>query len=223
MGGEKKEYLPLHGGSVTVLGAAVRAFAAARRIGCIVVVAPPDAQDEARASLPADILADHGRVLFAEGGCTRRASVHNALSLLECRRPSHVLVHDGARPWIKPELIEQVIDAAIEFGAAIPAIPLTETPKELARTQGSAPGLYFITRHLRRAEFCSAQTPQGFAFPELISAHEKAAAREAAAREAGENLEYTDDSEVWGEFVGQVAAIPGDPSNRKITYPQDLA
>ena len=136
--------------------------------------------------------------------------------------PSHVLIHDGARPWIRGELIERIIDAVINCGAVIPALPLTETPKLLHPAGGSPmkdDSLFMglIKQHLRRAELCTAQTPQGFKFPEILAAHLKA--RE---REDRENFDYTDDAEVWGEFIGEVAVIRGDPDNRKITYPEDL-
>ena len=220
MGGIKKEYLPLESSAsggppafagLTVLGAAVTAFASCPRIAQIVITAAPGQENaEAPACLPAG-LREKDRVFFVPGGATRRASVYNALSFLEQHNPSHVLIHDGARPWIKADLVERVIDAAIAYGAVIPALPLTETPKEL-------PGAgKFISRHLRRAELVSAQTPQGFKFPEILRAHEKA-----KEKEERENFEYTDDAEVWGEFMGQVAVIPGDPENRKITYPEDL-
>jgi 2-C-methyl-D-erythritol 4-phosphate cytidylyltransferase/2-C-methyl-D-erythritol 4-phosphate cytidylyltransferase/2-C-methyl-D-erythritol 2,4-cyclodiphosphate synthase len=63
----------------------------------------------------------------------------------------------------------------------------------------------------------AAQTPQTFAFPDILRAHEKA-----AERELREGYEYTDDAEVWGEFIGPVASTPGSAKNRKITYPEDL-
>jgi 2-C-methyl-D-erythritol 4-phosphate cytidylyltransferase len=107
-------------------------------------------------------------------------------------------------------LIDRIIAAALEYRAAIPVMPLTETPKELG-PEG------FVVRHLRRSLVGTAQTPQGFAFPEILRAHEKAAERELA-----EGLEYTDDAEIWGEFCGSVAAIPGSAGNRKITFPEDL-
>ena len=225
MGGVKKEYAPLPGKNLTVLGAALGAFASSPRIETIVITVPPGAEEEARASLGEALAGqEHSRILFVSGGPTRRASVHNALLLLESCHPSHVLIHDGARPWIKPDLVERIIDAAIRFDAVIPALPLLETPKELAAaelagTENSAPreGPAFIKRHLKRAELCFAQTPQGFRFPEILKAHEKA-----AERESKEQCEYTDDAEVWGEFIGQVAVIPGDPENKKITYPEDL-
>jgi len=242
-GGVKKEYLPLEEPaaevrmgsdqrsigpppekSLTVLGAAARAFASSPLIGLIVIVVPPgpkEAEEAALASLPEELRSEvllsnpgHRRIFFVSGGPTRRASVYNALLFLESFHPSHVLIHDGARPWIKPELIERIVDAAIKFEAVIPTLPLTETPKELEDG--------FIKRHLRRGELCTAQTPQGFKFPEILKAHKKAEEREKAARVAGEVLEYTDDAEVWGEFIGKVAVIPGDPANRKVTYPEDL-
>ena len=244
MGGVKKEFLPfpslsakkpqpenqLSTGGASVLGAAVSAFASCPEIRFIVIVVTPGEENEAKACLasehrPLAASASDGRILFVSGGPTRRASVHNALSLLESRQPSHVLIHDGARPWITRKLIERTIEAAIRYGAVIPALPLIETPKELASAKlfSSEPGrktpeeAAFIGRHLRREALCTAQTPQGFKFPEILRAHEKA-----RDREESEGFEYTDDAEVWGEFIGQVVVIPGDPANKKITYPEDL-
>ena len=236
MGGKKKEYMLLpsppdfHSQSpLSVLGAAVCAFASCPRIGPIVITVPPDLENgeaAARASLPPELFTgdEHPRVFFVPGGHTRRASVHKALSFLDASagsRVSYVLIHDGARPWIKQTLIKSVIEAVIEHGAVIPALPLAETPKELSSELSSGSiepgGARFIQRHLRRAQLCTAQTPQGFKFPEILQAHQKA-----AEREAREHFEYTDDAEVWGEFIGRVAVIAGDSGNRKITFPEDL-
>jgi 2-C-methyl-D-erythritol 4-phosphate cytidylyltransferase len=63
----------------------------------------------------------------------------------------------------------------------------------------------------------AAQTPQAFAFPGILYAHEKA-----AMRELQEGAVYTDDAEIWGEFCGPVTVIQGSPANKKITFPQDL-
>ena len=226
MGGKKKEYLPLSSpaeNSLTVLGAVVRAFASCPRVGPIVITVPPgDESGLAMASIPPELCSvklpgcERARIAFVPGGRTRRSSVFNALLFLKPFKLSHVLIHDGARPWIKQDLIEKIMEAAIKYGAVIPALPLIETPKEISRDMGF-PGLQFIQRHLRREAICVAQTPQGFAFAELLAAHEKA--RE---KEEKENFEYTDDAEIWGEFVGQVAVIPGDPANRKITFLEDL-
>ena len=226
MGGVKKEFLPLPENSFTVLGSAAHAFAVCSRIVSIVIVVPPGAEEEARSCLPEELCSGDfldSRFLFTSGGDTRRASVHNALLRLESCPPTHVLIHDGARPWIQPELIEKIIDAAVKYEAVIPALPLLETPKELIPQESGMDGenAAFIKRHLRRADLCVAQTPQGFLFGKLLAAHEKAAKREAA-EPALRRTAYTDDAEVWGEFAGEVAVISGDPANRKITFPEDI-
>jgi 2-C-methyl-D-erythritol 4-phosphate cytidylyltransferase len=221
IGGLKKEYRPLDGESdeegrpLTILGASVLAFAASPRIDILVITVPADPERgewAAREALPRSLFAPGAskRLLFVPGGPTRRSSVHHALSLLEAYNPGCVLIHDGARPWIDAGLIERIIDGTIAHGAVIPLLPLAETPKEID-------GAGFIKRHLRRAFVGGAQTPQGFAFPRILRAHEQA-----AERELREGRDYTDDAEVWGEFAGPVAVIPGSPANRKISFPEDL-
>jgi 2-C-methyl-D-erythritol 4-phosphate cytidylyltransferase len=223
-GGVKKEYRPLGAGiddaqgrPLTVLGAAVGAFAANPRIGIIVITVPPDSEcgeAAARSALPSTALLNGGlrpRILFASGGPTRRSSVHRALALLSAYNPGYVLIHDGCRPWVDGLLIERTIDAVLRYSAVVPLLPLTETPKEFDETG-------FVTRHLRRSAVGGAQTPQGFAFGEILRAHGLA-----AERETGENREYTDDAEIWGEFIGPVAVVEGSAKNRKITFPEDLA
>lgn len=219
MNGLKKEYRPLpDGGGLTVLGAAVSAFVPL--VETVVVAVPADAETGeagARRALPPELLSGgKTRIRFVPGGNTRRASVHHALSLLTACPPRYVLIHDGARPWISPVLIKRVIEAVRKYSAVIPLLPLTETPKE-TDSPFEAAGPVFIKRHLRRSNTGAAQTPQAFAFPEILSAHERA-----AGYERDGNAEYTDDAEVWGAFIGPVAVIPGSPENRKITFPEDL-
>ena len=221
-GGGKKEYLPLgegiddaNGRPLTVLGAAAGAFAANPHIGFIVIAIPfgvEYGQAAARAALPPSLFMPGKRppILFVPGGATSRSSVHNALTMLSAYKPDYVLIHDGGRPWVDGLLIEKIIDAVLRHQAAAPLLPLTETPKEFDRAG-------FITRHLRRASLGTAQTPQGFAFREILRAHALA-----AEREIREGYEYTDDAEVWGEFIGPVAVVEGSPRNRKITFPEDL-
>jgi 2-C-methyl-D-erythritol 4-phosphate cytidylyltransferase len=228
-GGGKKEYRFLSGHfdpkgkPLTVLGAAVSAFVTFDEIKTIVIAVPLEPETgeaAARAALPSCFLEDshRPRLLFVPGGRTRRVSVHHGLSLLAAYHPAYTLIHDGARPWVSGDLIRRVMAAALRYGAAVPLLPLVETPKEIVPGPPEAPGLFFIKRHLRRAAVGTAQTPQAFRFPEILSAH-----RQAADREQAEDFEYTDDAEVWGEFQGPVAAISGSPENRKITFPEDLA
>ena len=213
MGGVKKEYQKLNSASekfLTVLGASVSAFASFAEISRMVIVRPNGETDDiAKSFLPNNLLKDE-RLCFVSGGKSRRESVHNALLFLRDSGVNYVLIHDGARPWASAALIRRVMEAAVRHGAAVPVIPATDTPKQFDDNG-------FVTSHLRRKGLGFAQTPQGFAFAELLAAHEKA-----RQREAEEGFEYTDDAEVWGEFAGQIAAVEGETENRKITYPKDL-
>jgi 2-C-methyl-D-erythritol 4-phosphate cytidylyltransferase/2-C-methyl-D-erythritol 4-phosphate cytidylyltransferase/2-C-methyl-D-erythritol 2,4-cyclodiphosphate synthase len=230
MGGTKKEYRPLPGaaGGLTVLGAAVSAFAAIPAVKTIVIAVPADpatGEAAARNALPPQLLAgkDGPALHFVPGGATRRASVFNALSFLAVQGlTGFALIHDGARPWVSPALIQRVIDGLKTYRAVIPLLPLTETPKETDLPLDAAhTGPVLIKRHLKRAVIGAAQTPQGFAFPEIFEAH-RAAHQQAAAQDDPLRETFTDDAEVWAAFCGPVAAIPGEPENRKITFSEDL-
>jgi 2-C-methyl-D-erythritol 4-phosphate cytidylyltransferase/2-C-methyl-D-erythritol 4-phosphate cytidylyltransferase/2-C-methyl-D-erythritol 2,4-cyclodiphosphate synthase len=231
MGGLKKEYRPLFpeqtdpdGKPLSVLGAVTLAFTASPRISLVVITIPPISSDtvsegmkdvesggKAARCLPDSLLkSGYPQIRFVSGGSTRRASVHKALTFLAEWEPAYVLIHDGARPWVDGDLIERTINAVLQYNAVIPLLPITETPKEL--DDGG-----FIIRHLTRSRVGTAQTPQAFAYPAILRAHEQA-----ALREEQDGRDYTDDAEVWGEFQGPVAVIPGSPANRKITFPEDL-
>ncbi|MDR3301547.1 MAG: 2-C-methyl-D-erythritol 4-phosphate cytidylyltransferase [Spirochaetaceae bacterium] len=223
-GGGKKEYRFLSSEadgskpSQTVLGAAFHTFASSPRISSIIIVHPVKAEigeTAARVAIGAHALDGYqGEVFFVPGGESRRISVFHALSLLDALEGSRsglVLIHDGARPWVDNALVNRVIDAAIEHGAAIPVLPLTETPKELDET-----GI-FVKQHLHRSRLALAQTPQGFHFAPILEAH-----RKAAELSMKTNTEWTDDAEIYGAFLGKVAVVSGDIRNKKITFSGDL-
>jgi 2-C-methyl-D-erythritol 4-phosphate cytidylyltransferase len=223
MEGIKKEYQTVNVSGVqqTVLEACVAAFASVKLVEIIVIAIPQNTEEIARAVLPEGFFTSlRPKIYFVDGGKTRRASVYNALSFLVQYNPGIVLIHDGARPWINSSLISGIIKAAEKYGAVIPALALSDTPKECDAplvNMGQAddePAPVFIKTHLKRAKTVIAQTPQGFKFPEILSAHEKAAKIE--------NEEFTDDAEVWGRFCGDVAVISGSQENRKITFPHDI-
>ena len=231
----KKEYRQMPGNSnrLTVLGAVVRAFAVLSEVKLIVIAVPDNpvtGETAARKAIPGVFLA--GReptVCFVRGGKTRRGSVFNALSVLPEKFPevpnakNYVLIHDGARPWVSPSFIRHIIAEVKHHPAVIPVMPVTETPKELTLCMGEAFASgrgdpIYVKHHLKRAAVAVAQTPQAFAFPEILDLH-----RIAAEHQLVTGMEFTDDAEIWGTFHGSVAVIPGDPKNRKITFPGDLA
>jgi 2-C-methyl-D-erythritol 4-phosphate cytidylyltransferase/2-C-methyl-D-erythritol 2,4-cyclodiphosphate synthase len=117
-----------------------------------------------------------------------------------------VLVHDAARPFAESALIEAVIDAASEHGAALPLLPLVDTIK---RAEGGR-----VSATLDRATLFGAQTPQGFRFPLLARAYDRA-------RE--DQVTVTDEAMAVERIGGTVAAVAGSARNQKITTPEDLA
>ena len=118
----------------------------------------------------------------------------------------YVLIHDGARPWVSPELIKNVCSSVKKHEAAIPGYRAIDTQK-IADKSGK------ITQHLKRSSVYSVQTPQGFNFEKILSAHKQA---------LGSEKEYTDDSEIYAEFAGDVFICTGEVSNKKITFKEDI-
>ncbi|MCL2213694.1 MAG: 2-C-methyl-D-erythritol 4-phosphate cytidylyltransferase [Treponema sp.] len=210
MDGVKKEYQKLPSG-ITVLETAIRTFSSVASVDiiCIAACETTEAQDaitpECRELLKS-------RIVFTDGGATRCASALNALRALSRFNPGYVLIHDGARPFVSIQMIENIITAVREYGAVIPLLPLSDTPKECEASEKEQ--IMFIKSHLKRMNVGIAQTPQAFKYSEILRAHEMAASTE--------DEEFTDDAEVWGRFAGNVAVIPGDPANRKITFKEDL-
>ena len=141
------------------------------------------------------------------GGTRRQDSVGIAVTYLENAAPEIVLVHDGARPLVSPGLVQAVVDAAREHGAATAGLPLKNACKEVD-------GDGFVSRSLERASLVSVQTPQGFRYELLSRAHQEARALGGVA---------DDDAELVERLGERVKVVPGDYRNLKITTPDDLA
>ena len=142
------------------------------------------------------------------GGATRQASVRAGLEALVSCTPDIVLVHDAARPFASASLITRAIEAAEKTGAAIPALPVTDTVKRIDNA-GT------IEATLDRNSIRLVQTPQAFAFPALFDAHRRALAQ-------GRD-DFTDDAAL-AEWAGiKVSVFAGEPGNIKFTTPEDFA
>jgi 2-C-methyl-D-erythritol 4-phosphate cytidylyltransferase/2-C-methyl-D-erythritol 2,4-cyclodiphosphate synthase len=141
------------------------------------------------------------------GGATRQASVHAGLEALAAEKPDIVLIHDAARPFVTPAVISRAIDAAGRTGAAVPAIPVTDTIKQVSDTGD-------VEATPDRAGLRIAQTPQAFRFDVILDAHRR------AARDG--RSDFTDDAAL-AEWAGlTVATFEGDPANMKLTTPEDF-
>lgn len=140
------------------------------------------------------------------GGASRQDSVRHGLHEVG-PEADLVLVHDAVRPLITPDLVERVIRRAAEVGAAIVAIPMRDTVKQVGAHD-------LIEATVDRGRLWLAQTPQVFRTELLREAHRKAHL---------DGFEATDDAQLLEWMGREVAVVDGSEENIKITRPQDLA
>jgi 2-C-methyl-D-erythritol 4-phosphate cytidylyltransferase/2-C-methyl-D-erythritol 2,4-cyclodiphosphate synthase len=141
------------------------------------------------------------------GGSSRQASVRAGLEALASASPDIVLIHDAARPFVTAALISRAITAADAAGAAVPAIPVTDTIKLIDQ-------FGHVEATPERARLRIAQTPQAFRFDVILDAHRRAA-------HCGRS-DFTDDAAL-AEWAGlTVATFEGDPANMKLTTAEDF-
>ena len=145
------------------------------------------------------------KVKWIKGGDTRQESVFNGLNALP-KDAKKVLIHDGARCLIKPELIDQCVKQLDKNEAVILATKVTDTIK-IIDNEG------FIKETPDRNYLWAAQTPQGFLVNRLKKAHKLA---------IDKNWKVTDDASLFEMLNWKVKIIEGNYSNIKITSPIDL-
>ncbi len=185
----------------TTLARALELFLSMDEVDRIVVVGPPSRLETAEHEVAA--LHPGKPVTVRAGGDSRQASVRAGIAALgDC---DFVLVHDAARPLATPSLVRRVLAAAMESGAAFPAIAPRDAVK---RVEGNR-----LVESLDRSRIVLAQTPQAFAYGLLARAHREAA-------DAG--LVGDDDAQLVAATGHAVTVIEGDPSNIKLTTPEDL-
>jgi 2-C-methyl-D-erythritol 4-phosphate cytidylyltransferase len=198
MGGRDKLFAIV--GGKPLLAYALTAFDACRGVDRVVLVLSPENMERGR-----ELVAEAGFskvVAVCQGGERRQDSVCNGLeTLASCQ---WVVVHDGARPLVTADLIERGLEAAKETGAAIAALPIGDTVKEV-----EASGL--VGRTLGRGQLWAAQTPQVFRYDILREAHQRAQG------------EVTDDAALVEKLGYQVRVFEGSPHNIKVTTAADLA
>ena len=200
LGGDRpKQFLFL--GGRPILQRSVEAFVLNDRIADVVVALPPDLVEDA----PDYLRGCSKPIEIVEGGERRQDSVANAFALV-AGRADVVVIHDAARPLVSADLIRRTVDAAIDCGAAIAAMPATDTVK-----RGDADRVIVDT--LPRGEIFLAQTPQAFRVGVL----------RAALEEASRSGDATDEAALAERAGHRVRLIDGDARNMKITTPEDLA
>jgi 2-C-methyl-D-erythritol 4-phosphate cytidylyltransferase len=133
-----------------------------------------------------------------DGGETRQDSIFNGLKALD-KDTDIVVIHDGARPLIEETIIQDSIEKAQKYGAAIAAIPIKDTVKK--------------SGNLNREEIWRAQTPQTFKYDLILPAYHKAYKDKYLA---------TDDAAILERYGHKVKLIIGSEENIKITTPFDI-
>ncbi|MBI2412716.1 MAG: 2-C-methyl-D-erythritol 4-phosphate cytidylyltransferase [Deltaproteobacteria bacterium] len=199
MGGRKKNYLLLSGS--LVLAYTLAAFETSTLVDAIVIAVAPGDEEYCRGSLaPFDFRkVSH----IVAGGRERQDSVWNALEF--AKDAEVVAVHDGARPLVTVEIIDAVIRSAFETGAAIAAVPVKDTIKEVSDGM--------VARTIDRTRLVSVQTPQAFRREILVNAFRKAKA---------DNFYGTDESSLVERAGHTVSVVRGSYENFKITTAEDL-
>jgi 2-C-methyl-D-erythritol 4-phosphate cytidylyltransferase len=199
---KKKQYIKING--ETVLSRTIRAFEESELVDEIILVVNGD-----------EIFYCKNEIIDAKGyakvssivagGHDRQESVFNGLKEVG-RDKGIVLIHDGARPFIDNDTIENCIEGAIDFEAVCAAVPVKDTVKT-ADKDG------FIAFTLDRSILWAVQTPQAFRYELIAEAHETA---------IKEGFRGTDDAVLVERLGKKVKLVMGSYENIKITTQEDL-
>ncbi len=200
---EKKPFVSLDGRPVWQRAA--EPFWSRDDVSRVYLVIAPDDRDDFRRRFQG-LIAFVEKVEIVEGGAERFESVANALLRVPAGVPL-VAVHDAVRPLVTSALISAVVRAAEEHGAAMPAIPVADTLKQVD------PATNRITGTVPRANVWQAQTPQVFRRDWLVEAYAKRTALTSP---------ITDDAQLIEAIGHSVVVVPGLPANFKITTKDDL-
>lgn len=199
----RKQYHLLAGSPVLLHS--LQAFDRCKQIDAIYLVIPKEDFDYCRKQIisPAGLKRD---VQLIAGGEKRQHSVYNGILAVDDAPGGIVVIHDGVRPFIRPQWISACIDGARQFEACIMGLPAFETLK-LIRPDGD------IEATLDRDGVWMAQTPQAFRYGLIRQAHEKA-----------QQTGYcgTDDADLVQRMQKRVKIIAGSRFNIKITTPEDI-
>lgn len=181
-------------------------FSRIPQIKGIVFVFPPEDHQSIKLQLSQLYQDNHLglKYLTVSGGKTRQDSAFKALQCLpkEC---THVLIHDAARPFCSPELLQRIV-CFLKKGeqAVIPGIPVTDTIKQVTKEK-------VVT--LQRGDLFAVQTPQGFQKDIIIKAHDQAREK---------NFLGTDDASLVENYGKKITLIDGEEKNLKITNSMDI-
>lgn len=185
------------------------AFSDAKGLEEIIIVCKPEERElivESIGLINEDDDLGNFDIKFADGGSTRQESITNGLRLVDSKM-THIIVHDGARPFIKKRHIAKAIDQAITHSASAVGVRVKDTIK-------SVDGEFMITGTIERSALWQIQTPQIFEKKLIEEAYEKAV--ESA-------FVGTDDCSLVENLGIKIKMVEGDYHNIKITTMEDVS
>lgn len=193
--------------SKSVLSLALTPFLSFTCLENVVITYPAGYEEEIRAALSGLKIPGNVSLYFVEGGKNRTQSVRNAALFLLSQNTSSSLiaVHDGARPFVKRELIEKILENAEHYSSSVPAVSITDAVKRVD-DRG------FITESLDKNTLIRVQTPQIFEREKFLSLYSS----------LDDDASYQDDAEPFVLNGGSCHVTEGDEGNRKITYMSDI-
>lgn len=198
---EKKPFATLDGRAVWIRSAEL--FVPRKDVCQFIIVIAPEDREKFLRRFSANLA--FMNITVADGGATRAESVANALKKVK-EEAEFVAVHDAVRPCVTSQLIDAVFNAAQQHGAAILALPISDTIKKVDQT-------HRIQATVPREGLWLAQTPQVFRKDWLLAAY--------AQRDKMSN-DVTDDAQLVEAAGYPVHIVEGSPTNIKITTKADL-
>ncbi|NFN05436.1 2-C-methyl-D-erythritol 4-phosphate cytidylyltransferase [Clostridium botulinum] len=197
---QSKQYLNLNG--KPILYYTIKSFLDCNLVDNIILVVPSHEIDYCEMEILEKNSLKVNKIVA--GGDERYDSVYNGL--IEAKGSDIVLIHDGVRPFVSKETIENAIKYAEEYGAAAPGVMPKDTIKIIDNNR-------FSIDTPNRSHLISVQTPQAFKFDLIYDCHKKI---------KNENVNITDDTMVAEYFGNKVYIYQGEYTNIKITTPEDL-
>ena len=200
--GTKKQFLPLSG--KPILAHTLGPFEASPLIRSIYLVVPPEDMDYCLREVIEKY--QYGKISqIVPGGRTRQESAKNGIDAVP-GDSDIISIHDGVRPFVTKEMIEDSVHGALRFEAVVIAVPVKDTIK-MVQPDGT------ILQTLERESLWQVQTPQTFRASVI---------REAYLRAVRDGFVGTDDASLVERLGAKVHVLPGSYANIKITTPEDL-
>lgn len=204
---EKKEFALLSNGKTVLENAVMSVYSPiAQHINTIIIVYKHGLLQSTKDALNYDNLSKElqNKFVFIKGGKTRAESTKNAIDYIkENISSTHIITHDGARPYPSEKLIKNLFILSQKHKAVIPVIPLVDTVKQIKDGH--------VVSTLERGLYSFVQTPQFFDSAVLIDAYNTCY-----------NENDYDDSQTVSRYGEDVYTSEGDVANIKITYKGDI-